>query len=259
MKAENSVRLVDVWVGVRDPRQAKKVEHDLVEWLVVAVCAVLSGADTFVAVEVWAKEKLDWLRKYLKLERGIPCHDTFGRVFAAMDPDEFGAAFLRWVGQGVPALTKGEGVAIDGKTSRRSGKGGATPLPLVSAFAAQAGRVLGQRATAAKSNEKTAFPNYWRPWPWKAASSPSTPWAPSPTWRKPFAIGGPTRCWRSRTISPHWPSRSRILSVPSRQRQARRLIRFTKSSRKIMAGWRSGGALSSTSWTACTLPTAGQT
>lgn len=158
MEAEERVRLVDVWVGVRDPRQAKKVEHDLVELLVVAVCAVLSGADTFVEIEVWAKEKLDWLRKYLRLAHGIPCHDTFGRVFAAMDPDEFGTAFLRWVGQVVPALAKDEVVAIDGKTSRRSGKAGATPLHLVSAFAAQAGLVLGQRATAAKSNEKTAIP-----------------------------------------------------------------------------------------------------
>ncbi len=71
----------------------------------------------------------------------IPCHDTFGRVFAAIDPDELGAAFLRWVGQVVPTLTNGEVVAIDGKTSRRSGKVGGTPLPLVSAFAAQAGLV----------------------------------------------------------------------------------------------------------------------
>ena len=158
METGGGIRLMDVWVGVRDPRQAKKVEHDLVEMLVVAVCAVLSGADGFVEIEAWAKEKLDWLRRYLKLERGIPCHDTFGRVFAAIDPGEFGAAFLRWVGQVVPALSREEVVAIDGKTSRRSGKAGATPLHLVSAFAAQAGVVLGQRATAAKSNEKTAIP-----------------------------------------------------------------------------------------------------
>ena len=158
MKAENRVRLMDVWVGVRDPRQAKKVEHDLVELLVVAVCAVLSGADTFAEIEVWGEEKLDWLRKYLRLEHGIPCHDTFGRVFAAIDPDEFGAAFVRWVGQVMPVLAKGEVVAIDGKTSRRSGKAGSTPLHLVSAFAANAGLVLGQRATAMKSNEKTAIP-----------------------------------------------------------------------------------------------------
>ena len=158
MEAGSRVRLMDVWVGVRDPRQAKKVEHDLVELLVVAVCAVLSGADGFVEIEAWAKEKLEWLRQYLKLERGIPCHDTFGRVFAAIDPGEFGGAFLRWVGRVVPALSKEEVVAIDGKTSRRSGKAGATPLHLVSAFAAQAGVVLGQRATAAKSNEKTTIP-----------------------------------------------------------------------------------------------------
>jgi hypothetical protein len=85
------------------------------------------------------KEKLDGLRKSLQLESGIPCHDTFGRVFAAIDPDELGAAFLRWVGQVMPILTSGEVVAIDGKTSRRSGKVGGTPLHLVSAFAAQAG------------------------------------------------------------------------------------------------------------------------
>jgi len=158
MEAEERVRLVDVWVGVRDPRQARKIEHDLVEMLVVAVCAVLSGANSFVEIEAWAKEKLDWLRKHLSLEHGVACHDTFGRVFAAIDADELAAAFLRWVGQVVPALVKDEVVAIDGKTSRRSGKAGATPLHLVSAFAAQAGLVLGQRATAAKSNEKTAIP-----------------------------------------------------------------------------------------------------
>jgi predicted transposase YbfD/YdcC len=158
MRAESKFRLVDVWVGVRDPRQSTKVEHDLIELLVVAVSAVLSGADTFVEIEAWAKEKLEWLREYLKLEQGIPSHDTFGRVFAAIDPDEFGAAFVRWVGQVLPVLANGDVVAIDGKTSRRSGKVGATPLHLVSAFAAQAGVVLGQRATAEKSNEKTAIP-----------------------------------------------------------------------------------------------------
>jgi predicted transposase YbfD/YdcC len=158
MGAESKFRLVDVWVGVRDPRQTTKVEHDLIELLVVSVSAVLSGADTFVEIEAWAKEKLGWLRQYLKLEQGIPSHDTFGRVFAAIDPDEFGAAFVRWVGEVLPVLANGDVVAIDGKTSRRSGKVGATPLHLVSAFAAQAGVVLGQRATAEKSNEKTAIP-----------------------------------------------------------------------------------------------------
>ena len=88
MKAENKVRLMDVWGGVGDPRQAKTVEHDLVELLVVAVCAVLSGADTFAEIEVWGEEKLDWLRKYLRLEHGTPCRDTSGRVFTAIDHGE---------------------------------------------------------------------------------------------------------------------------------------------------------------------------
>lgn len=158
METESRLRMSEVFVGIRDPRQARKVEHNLVELLVVAVCGVLAGADDFVQIEEWAKEKLDWFRQYLTLENGIPSHDTFGRVFAAIDAEEFGAAFRRWVKHAVPALDCDEVVGIDGKTCRRSGKVDATPLHLVSAFAACANMVLGQRATAEKSNEKTAIP-----------------------------------------------------------------------------------------------------
>lgn len=158
METEGKLRLAEVFVSVTDPRQAGKVEHDLVELLVVAVNAVLVGDDTFVEIELWAKEKLDWLRGYLPLAAGIPSHDTFGRLFGLIDPEEFEAAFRRWVGAVLPTLGTEAVVAIDGKTSRRTGKVGATPLHLVSAFAAGAGLVLGQRATAVKSNEKTAIP-----------------------------------------------------------------------------------------------------
>lgn len=158
METEGKLRLAEVFVSVTDPRQAGKVEHDLVELLVVAVNAVLVGADTFVEIELWAKEKLDWLRGYLPLAAGIPSHDTFGRLFGLIDPEEFEAAFRRRVGAVLPTLGTEAVVAIDGKTSRRTGKVGATPLHLVSAFAAGAGLVLGQRATAVKSNEKTAIP-----------------------------------------------------------------------------------------------------
>jgi len=158
METEGKLRLAEVFVSVTDPRQAGKVEHDLVELLVVAVNAVLVGADTFVEIELWAKEKLDWLRGYLPLAAGIPSHDSFGRLFGLIDPEEFEAAFRRWVGAVLPTLGTEAVVAIDGKTSRRTGKVGATPLHLVSAFAAGAGLVLGQRATAVKSNEKTAIP-----------------------------------------------------------------------------------------------------
>jgi predicted transposase YbfD/YdcC len=158
MKTEEKLRLVDVFVSLTDPRQAKKVRHDLVELLVVAINGVLVGADTFVEIELWAKAKLDWLRAYLKLEAGIPSHDTFGRLFGLIDPVEFETAFRRWVGAILPTLGADAVVAIDGKTSRRARKVDATPLHLVSAFAADAGLVLGQRATAEKSNEKAAIP-----------------------------------------------------------------------------------------------------
>jgi hypothetical protein len=85
--------------------------------LVVAVNAVLVGADTFVEIERWAKEKLDWLRSYLRLDNGIPSHDTFGRLFGLIDPMEFEAAFRRWVGTILPAVGGDTVVAIDGKTS----------------------------------------------------------------------------------------------------------------------------------------------
>ena len=158
METEGKLRLADVFVSITDPRQAGKVEHDLVELLVVAVNAVLVGADTFVEIELWGRERIDWLRRYLRLENGIASHDTFGRLFGLIDPEEFERAFRRWASAVVPTLGEDAVVAIDGKTSRRSGRVDATPLHLVSAFAAGAGLVLGQRATAQKSNEKTAIP-----------------------------------------------------------------------------------------------------
>ena len=96
--------------------------------LTVAVCSVLCSADEFSDIEAWAKERIDWLRGFLVLEHGIPAHDTFGRVFAALDPHEFEAAFRRWVSQFVPTLESDTVVAIDGKTRRRStSKAGASP------------------------------------------------------------------------------------------------------------------------------------
>ena len=157
MEAAGRLRLADVFVSIEDPRQTAKVKHDLVELLVVAVNAVLVGADTFTEIELWAEEKLEWLQGYLRLPHGIPSHDTFGRIFGLIDPEQFESAFRRWVSSILPALGT-EIVAIDGKTSRRSGGIDATALHLVSAFAAGAGLVLGQRATAEKSNEITAIP-----------------------------------------------------------------------------------------------------
>lgn len=157
----NVMPLTQVFVSISDPRSARHTRHDLAELLTVAVCAVLSGVDDFVDIELWAEAKLDWLRGFIALEHGIPSHDTMGRVFGMIAPDEFESAFRRWVGMVVPALAEETVVAIDGKTSRRTGsktKAEAAPLHLVSAFAAGMGVVLGQRATDEKSNEITAIP-----------------------------------------------------------------------------------------------------
>ncbi len=159
MQTREVVPLTQVFISISDPRSARQVRHDLSELLTVAVCAVLCSADEFSDIEAWAKERIDWLRGFLVLEHGIPSHDTFGRVFAALNPREFEAAFRRWVEQLIPALGQDTVVAIDGKTSRRSTtKAAASPLHLVSAFAADIGLVLGQVATAEKSNEITAIP-----------------------------------------------------------------------------------------------------
>jgi DDE_Tnp_1-associated len=97
METEQPMRLCDVFVSIHDPRQPGKVKHDFVELLVVAVNGVLVGADTFEEIELWANEKLDWLRSYLGLQNGIPSHDTFGRVFGLIDPGQFEQAFRRWM------------------------------------------------------------------------------------------------------------------------------------------------------------------
>ena len=152
---------MQVFVSISDPRSPRHTQHDLAELLTVVVCGVLSGADDFVGIEEWAKLKLDWLRGFMKLEQGIPSHDTLARVFGLISPDEFEAAFRRWVGMVIPALAKDTVVAIDGKTSRRShnkNDADSHPLHLVSAFAAGLGVVLGQKATEEKSNEITAIP-----------------------------------------------------------------------------------------------------
>lgn len=122
METGSRQRLADVFASITGPRQSGQVQHDLVELLVVAVSAVLSGADTIGKIELQAKERLDWLRDYLKLEHRIPSHDTFGRLFSLICPEESEAPLRRWVSGLAPAL-EAEMAAIDGKTSRLLGQG----------------------------------------------------------------------------------------------------------------------------------------
>jgi predicted transposase YbfD/YdcC len=142
-----------------DPRRDHLKAHRLLDILTIALCAVICGADDWVEVETFGQAKVDWLRTFLELPGGIPSHDTFGRVFARLDPDEFRRCFIQWV-QAVVGVPGRQVVAVDGKTLRRSHDRGAgtAALHLVSAWASTSGVVLGQVATDAKSNEITAIP-----------------------------------------------------------------------------------------------------
>jgi predicted transposase YbfD/YdcC len=153
------VALPDYFGDVPDPRSGPALRHGLLDVVTIAVCAVLCGADTWVDVELFGRSKEAWLRTFLALPHGIPSHDTFGRVFAALDPAAFERGFLAWV-QERAGETVGQVVAIDGKTLRRSHdrSHGQGPLHLVSAWANGQGLVLGQVAVADKSNEITAIP-----------------------------------------------------------------------------------------------------
>jgi predicted transposase YbfD/YdcC len=138
-----------------DPH-TRRSDYPLQELLLVAVCAILSGADNWVDVADWGRAKLEWLRRFLPFENGTASHDTFGRVFALLDAAAFEACFIAWMVSLCPAL-KGM-VAVDGKTVRRSHRAGQKAIHLVSAYAHGLGVTLGQVKTARKSNEITAIP-----------------------------------------------------------------------------------------------------
>jgi predicted transposase YbfD/YdcC len=142
-----------------DPRTGNAKAHIFLEILIIAICAVICGADGWSDVELFGKNKKDWLKTFLELPKGIPSHDTFGRVFAKIKPDEFQKRFMEWV-QAIETLTAGQVIAIDGKKLRRSHdqEAGKEAIYMISAWATQNQLVLGQAKVAQKSNEITALP-----------------------------------------------------------------------------------------------------
>jgi predicted transposase YbfD/YdcC len=142
-----------------DPRMEKKTKHSLEDIVVITICAAICGADDWVAVETYGKAKYVWLKTFLKLPNGIPSHDTFGTVFAIINPSEFEKCFISWI-RSVVSVTKGQIVAIDGKTLRRSHdkSSNKSAIHMVSAWASENRITLGQIITDEKSNEITAIP-----------------------------------------------------------------------------------------------------
>jgi predicted transposase YbfD/YdcC len=149
--------------SLQDPRVERTKLHQLQDILVIAICAIICGANTWPEVETWGKAKKKWLRKFLLLPNGIPSHDTFGRVFARLDPEQFHHGFVSWI-RAVSKLTQRQVVAVDGKTLRRSHDhtAGHNAIHMVSAWATANRLVLGQVKVNDKSNEITAIPDLLR-------------------------------------------------------------------------------------------------
>ncbi len=144
---------------IQDPRVERTRKHSLETILVIALLAVICGADSFVAMETYAKSRRDWLKTFLDLDGGVPSHDTFGRLFAALNPMMLAEAFRRWTAA-MATSSMEKLIAIDGKTLRRAFKqaGDGVFVHMVSAWSSANGVVLGQVKTEEKSNEITAIP-----------------------------------------------------------------------------------------------------
>ena len=151
--------LIEHFSTIQDPRLNRKQCHSLENIFFIALCAVICGCDSWVAVEKFGKMKQSWFEKYLHLEHGIPSHDTFGRVFSLICPEQFQACFSSWI-QSIVKEVAGDVIAVDGKCLRRSydKENNKAAIHMVSAWSSANQLVLGQVKVAEKSNEITALP-----------------------------------------------------------------------------------------------------
>ena len=145
MKERPAASITGYFGSLEDPRSDHTRRHKLIDIITIAICGVICGADSWVDLEIFGKSKQEWLKGFLELPGGIPSHDTFGRVFSLLDAQQFRDCFSAWV-QAVNAVTRGQVIAIDGKTVRRSHDRslGKSAIHMVSAWASENRLVLGQ-------------------------------------------------------------------------------------------------------------------
>ena len=161
MQNHPKVSLIEHFKDLPDPRVDRTKDHDLIDILVIAVCTLLCAGESFNDMEDFGHAKHAWFKTFLGLRNGIPSHDTFNRLFAALDPKQFLDCFLRWT-QSLRQAVPQEIVALDGKALRRALNADQSVKYVVSAWAESNGLVLGQLKVADKSNEITALPELLR-------------------------------------------------------------------------------------------------
>ena len=161
MQNHPKLSLIEHFQDLPDPRVNRTKDHDLIDILVIAVCTLLCAGESFNDMEDFGLAKQDWFKTFLALRNGIPSHDTFNRLFAALDPEAFLDCFLRWT-QSLRQAVPQEIVALDGKALRRALNADQSVKYIVSAWAESNGLVLGQLKVADKSNEITALPELLR-------------------------------------------------------------------------------------------------
>lgn len=153
---QSNIRFLEHFESLLDPRQAGKVVYPLSEILLLCLCGILGGADSWVEIAEWGKMHLDYLQRFLSFEKGLPSHDTLGELFRRLDATAFRDCFIAWVESfqtGVKRM-----VAFDGKALRHAFDKNQNPIYLVSAWASEQQLVLGQEKVEEKSNEIKAIP-----------------------------------------------------------------------------------------------------
>jgi predicted transposase YbfD/YdcC len=156
----NHTAFIETHFGsLKDPRAAHSIDHKLLDILIIAICATISGADNFAEIAEYGRAKKEWLKTFLELENGIPSVDTFERIFARLKPEELQKCFIGWM-EAVHKVSEGELINIDGKTLRGAKERGNSRslIHMVSVWSASQRLVLGQKKVDEKSNEITAIP-----------------------------------------------------------------------------------------------------